>query len=228
MVAKGSSKGSSDAPLHVVGRAVVFRGVGFWFAVSVLLFGMFSLPVSTGVAQANEEVATFDKDDGIPINLSLELAYDRVIVDFVSTSDVSPVCSDGSSDGCTVNGFSTSMIRGVGGIGYGLFSLEASIAYAPRSSLDFGQTTLGLRIETSSDALVSLYIRGAYLKRFGVLTGSGGSLGVGLQLRPIEELTFFAHARVDAATVPGSIQDQGALFSYATSFGCGMRVAMFP
>ncbi|MEM6732642.1 MAG: hypothetical protein AAF658_13875, partial [Myxococcota bacterium] len=89
--------------------------MGFWFAVSVLLFGMFSLPVGTGVAHADEEVATLDNDERIPLTLSLELAYDRVLVDFVSTSDVSPVCSDGSSDGCTVNGFSTSMIRGVGG-----------------------------------------------------------------------------------------------------------------
>lgn len=165
-------------------------------------------------------VAADDGDDLSPFHLSLDVSWVRAKVRFFSTSDVLPTCFE---EVCGPQGFDTAMMRGAVGIGVGGLTLEASMAKAFETDFEHYVWTAGLRLDTNYRGVVSLMIRGAYLERWGAIEGRGGRFGAGLQFRFIRQIVLYAEGSVDVTTVPESMGNQGALFSYGTSIAVGIR-----
>ncbi len=111
---------------------------------------------------------------------------------------------------------------------FGGLSLEATYGWVgDRGPSGGGRRALsvGVRLDSASEAVFSLYFRVAWLQRLGDLSGSGGLGGLGLQLRLLGgRATLFAEAQAEATSVGGPLRDAGAIFSWGTWTGFGLRL----
>lgn len=154
----------------------------------------------------------------------LDVSYMRATQHFVSTGSFVP----GVCDSCTPPTLRSRLLRGSVALGLAGLNVEASVA-RPVEGGDGGFTyTLGVRLDTSYRAHVSLAIRGAYLRRFGQLPGRGGRFGAALQIRIVEALVLYGEGGVDVTSVPQSMSDLGAIVSYSTYMDFGLRFGFAP
>ncbi len=164
-----------------------------------------------------------------PFHVELDVGYVNQAADYVSMTDVVPICPDGSPpENCSPTGRNVHLMRGIAGIGWGGLTLEAAIAMPVASELDLTQVGVGVRFDTSYAGMFSVYFRAHYLIQMGEIEGEGGHVGVGMQLWFIPQMSLYAEAAADLTSVPESMQSQGTLFSYARYFGGGLRFRFAP
>ena len=191
-----------------------------------------SVLLMMSVAALDPSGARADDDEDLsPWRLELDAAYGVSGVRFFTVGAVvSDLCPP---DACTMpvspEGFDAHVARATAGIGFGVITLEASVA-APVSgtAVAYIPWSAGLRLDTSWTDLIAVFFRFAYVGRWGDLEGEGGRAAIGLLLRPIQAIVLYGEASADVTSVPGELRAQGALFSYATFLGGGARFAFSP
>jgi len=193
-----------------------------WIASAVLTVSL----VAVGPTSARA-----DDEDLSPWRLELDAAYGVSSVDFFTVGAVvSDLCPpDACATMATPTGFDASMARATAGLGFGVVTLEASVA-APieGTSAAYIPWTLGLRLDTSWTDLIAVFFRFAYVGRWGAIPGEGGRAGIGLLLRLVQEIVLYGEASADVTTVSEEMRAQGALFSYASFLGGGARFSFSP
>ncbi|MFW6197503.1 MAG: hypothetical protein ACOC5B_01430 [Myxococcota bacterium] len=195
----------------------------------LLLLSLAALPVpalaaDSGGGEAADEDEDEDEDEPFPLHFDFEGAWARQAVRFFSPPDALSPCSDCFQPA----DFHHDLIRFTAGLGWGVFTLEGSVAVPPQreasSGMWVGTWSAGFRVDTSSTALFSAFFRGAYLQRWGTIPGKGGRVAVGAQVRPVRQFVIFGEGSIDAATVPSFMNSAGTIFSYSMSFTFGGRI----
>lgn len=170
-----------------------------------------------------------------PFHVDFDLGYSETRTRFFVASDavdcpegLESVCAEFVDDPPEVD---AQTLRGTIGVGFGILTLEGS-AMLPVQQHVQGEgahigsvLSAGLRIDTGWQSIIALSFRFAYVHRTGDYEGEGGRAGIGLLVRPTQMLSIYGEASVDATTVPETMSDRGAIFSYATMFGGGLRLA---
>lgn len=176
-----------------------------------------------------------EDDDPSPFHVDFDLGYSETRTRFFVASDavdcpegLETVCDEYVEDPPAVN---AQTLRGTVGVGFGILTLEGS-AMLPVQQHVQGEgahigsvLSAGVRIDTGWQSIVALSFRFAYVHRTGDYEGEGARAGVGLLVRPTQMLSIYGEASVDATTVPASMSERGAIFSYATMLGGGLRLA---
>lgn len=183
------------------------------------------LLVALAVALALALVGRARADDAPPmIHIDLDFAVFQTEVDFVDSSDVLAECLPPIP--CGVDGFTTTTARASGSIGLGSLNLEGSLSVPlDLPGVELVTWSAGLRIDSSQDGWLSLQLRLAYVGRLGDVEGQGARAGLGLIVRPAWWISLYAEASAEATSVPTTFNDMGALFSYATHLGGGLRLS---
>ena len=164
-----------------------------------------------------------------PFHVEIGAAYQQQTADYVSMTDVVPICPDGRpAETCAPTGRTLNMVRGLGAIGWGGLNLEASVAMPVDGDIDLTQFGLGIRLDTSYLGVFSVYLRAHYLMQSGDVEAQGGHFGLGMQVWAIPQMAFYAEAAADITSVNEEMQNQGTLFSYARYFGGGIRFRFAP
>ena len=120
------------------------------------------------VALLSLSAISAEAQDISPFHIELGGSYQQQVVDYVSMTDVVPICPDGRpADTCTPTGRTLNMVRGLGAIGWGGLNLEASVAMPVDGDIDLTQFGLGVRLDTSYLGVFSVYLRAHYLMQTG-------------------------------------------------------------
>jgi len=157
-----------------------------------------------------------------PWHVDLEAAYAATEVGFVSQSDVLPTCP---SPPCDARDFTLRTIRGTAGIGHAGLTLEASLAVPADGSPRYVAWSAGARADTAWDALLSMFFRVAYVRRWGELESEGARAGLGLSIGPLQMVALFGEASVEVTGVPDPLRASRTLFSWSTHLGGGVRLS---
>ncbi len=159
-----------------------------------------------------------------PWHAALDVSYVRSTVRFISTASFLPGCTEG----CGPRSISQRMLRGSFAFGLAGLSAEASVARPMEGDTGDLVYSLGVHLDTSYRAHVSLGIRGAYLRRFGQAPGRGGRFAASLQIRVVDDFVLYGEAGLDVTSVSQNMSDNGAILAYATQLGVGLRVVFSP
>lgn len=190
----------------------------------LLTFGL----ILSWTASAFAEEGSAEDEPSI-LHLDLDAAVRRAGIQFFSASDVSPICLDGNPvETCTPIEFSAWLLTGRVGLGFQNFTLEASMTKSVQAAFEYFAWSAGVRLDTSYQAIISMFFRGAIVQRFGDLEGVGGLLGAGIQVRATHWLVPYVEAEIEATSVPEAIFDAGTLFSWSTRLGFGLRMSFTP
>jgi len=135
---------------------------------------------------------------------------------------VPPTCAE--AEPCGPADYALETARVAAAIGHAGFNLEGSLT-APLggSSSGFAAWSAGLRVDTGWDALLSVTLRMAYVRRTDAAGGEGGRGAIGINLRPLVGLAFYGEASADVTSVPSSMN--GTFFSWSTFLGGGVRLS---
>lgn len=173
-----------------------------------------------------------DAPDGIPaVRLELGLSAARSVMRFLSTAQVAAGACEAAGVECSAPASLTApAVVGTVGLGLGRLTLEGSVAMPTRDQVQHSTWTGGVRIDTSLDAILSVFFRLAYVqRRGGGVPGKGGRLGLGLQVRPgVSWLVLYGEAALQATSVPPPLRDTGTVLAYTTWLGGGARFAFGP
>lgn len=217
--------------LRTAGIPPLGLGVTRPLATALLLFGLWQIPVP---AQADggpsDDPPAAEDESPSAFRLELGVGWSRAVRRFMSVATVAGEACEGRSGACRRPASATlPMVRGTAGLGLGALTLEGSVAVPVGGEATSSTWTGGIRIDTSTDAVLSAFFRFAYVHRRGELAGQGGRFGIGAQIRPgVSWLTLFGEAALQASSVPGYMNDRGALFAYTTWLGFGARLAFGP
>jgi hypothetical protein len=122
-------------------------------------------------------------------------------------------------------GFSTTVFEGTAGIGYGILTLEASLAMG-LESVDYTHLAAGVRLDTGM-GFFAFQFRFRYVKRFTEdFAGEGGGAGIGILVRPADWLTLYAEASAEATMLPDSVMAEMQILpvTFSYSGGGGLRI----
>lgn len=200
-------------------------------AASLLAAGLWHLPVpaQAGGAPADEPPAA-EEPSRSAFRLELGLGWSRAVTRYMSVAPAAGERCELAGVACGGPRSTTvPTVRGTAGVGIGALTLEGSVAVPVRGETASSTWTGGIRIDTSTDAVLSVFFRFAYVHRRGELSGQGGRFGLGVQIRPgVRWLTLFGEAALQASSVPTYMNDRGTLFAYTTWLGFGARLAFGP
>ncbi len=186
--------------------------------------GLWLLSVAPSVRA--EEASDSEGSPGA-IRFEPSFALGRVSVGWVWEPEV-PGLYERCGPACAPQGVGGPSLRVGGALLLGGIALEADYGWErARGPAGGGRRALrlGVRLDSSAESTFSLYFRFAWVQRFGELNGSGGLAGIGLQLRILQgRATFFAEAEAEAVSVSELLQDRGAVFSWGTWNGFGLRL----
>jgi len=161
-----------------------------------------------------------EDDDEAPFHLGLDVAWARTRLHFVTGQDVVGRCIE---EPCSLPSLDLRTLRASASIGWRGMALEASLLSAISSDVDHMVWSLGVRFDTSYDALLSFAFRLAYVGRMGEVEGRGGRAGLALQLRPFRAFVLYGEASLDITGVPETFSALGAVFSYSSMLSLGAR-----
>jgi hypothetical protein len=172
-----------------------------------------------GLARADAEPRAFHVD--------VDLSFASLRVGYLSTGDFAPICPDGRlASACRVDGFRAPVLSASAGFGFEAFSLEAGFARAVQGVGRFGAMHAGVRFDTSYRAPFALFFRAGYLRRGGDDGGAGARMGLGLQIRIAHAFVLYGEASAAVLSVPGTMRDNGTIFSWSYGLGGGVRIVM--
>ncbi len=186
-----------------------------------------------------------DDDSPSPWHFDVDLGYGRSEVRFavpasyagacdavtVLPPDTPPELVPTPPVACALPNTTVDVMRGTLGVGNGGFTFEASLV-VDRSVFDGSGSTSepylawsgGVRLDTSWTGVFAFQFRFAYVRRESTgIAGEGGRAGMGLIVRLVPWLVLYGEASIDLTTVPAWMSDGGALFSYTSWYGGGLR-----
>ena len=201
------------------------------------------LVLAASTARADDDD---DDDSPSPWHVDVDLSYGPSDVRFVVPASYAGVCDavtavpagtppeavPAAPAACGLPETTVDVARGTVGVGHGGVTVEASLvldrsvfdASVGGASEPYLAWSAGVRFDSSWTSVLALSFRFAYVRRESTgLAGEGGRAGVGIVLRMIPWLVLYGEASIDATTVPSWMNDGGALFSYTTWLGGGMR-----
>jgi len=201
--------------------------------------------LASGLVLASTARADDADDSPSPWHFDVDVSYGRSEVRFVVPASYAGACDAVTAApagtppealpsppaACALPKTSVDVMRGTLGIGHGGLTLEASLVI-DRSVFDGNASgsepylawSAGVRLDSSWTSAFALSFRFAYVRRESTgIAGEGGRAGIGLLLRPAPWLVLYAEAAIDATTVPAWMNDGGALFSYTSWLGGGLR-----
>ena len=159
-----------------------------------------------------------------PWHAALDVAYVRSSLHFRSIAPVLPDCTED----CQPKALRSRQLRGTFAFGLAGLSVEASLARPVSGDAGDFDYSLGVHLDTSFRAHVSLGIRGAYLRRFGRAPGRGGRLAASLQIRLVQAFVLYGEAGLDVTSVSQNMSDNGVVLAYGTQLALGLRVSFAP
>ncbi len=181
---------------------------------------LFALTLLTPAAALAEEGEEAQRD----FYLDLDVSMLQLDLGFLQTNDFVSTCAPGAS--CGFQGLTDLAVRGGAAVGVGGTALEATMTtLVGDGSPPLAVFSGGVRFDTSREAVVSVQIRLAYVYRWGLAEGMGGRAGLGLVIHPVWWLAGYAEASAEITTVPTEMNALGALFSYTTYLGGGLRLS---
>lgn len=129
---------------------------------------------------------------------------------------------------CRVEGIDRmDVARASFGIGYGVLTIEGSVAIPAREPLPYRALSAGVRLQTSADAPIALAFRFAYLRSsVRGLEGQGGRAALAFVMRFDAAFQLYAEGSIEATTVPSELQETGTVLSYVPLVGAGIRMTL--
>lgn len=153
-----------------------------------------------------------------PFHVSVGFAWQRAQLRFVTPLEFAV-----AGCGCGMENRAADLMRGSASIGWAGLSVEGSVARSIRTPEPFTQWAVGVRLDTSYRAALSLAIGAAYVRRTGAILGEGGRASAALQLRFIRQIVIYAEGGVDVTNAP---QNDETLLSYSFFYSVGLRVVL--
>jgi hypothetical protein len=177
-------------------------------------------------AESSDEEVVEEEDGPKTFHADVDVGYGVSTVRFVSPADVVPALCP-TDEACDALDFDAHLLRGLLSIGLGGFSIEGGLELPIAGNTDFHAWTIGVRVDTATDAWVSIQVRIAYLRREGPLEGMGARGSAGLVVRPFEWGMLYGEASADVTSVPQAMAEAGTLFAYSYYFGGGLRFSFW-
>jgi hypothetical protein len=179
-----------------------------------------------GATEAEAEVVEEEDEGPKTFHADIDVGYGVSTVRFVSPADVVPALCP-ADEPCDALDFDSHLLHGMLSIGLGGFSIEGGLELPIAGNTDYHAWTLGVRVDTATDAWVSIQVRIAFLQREGPIEGMGARGSAGLVVRPFEWGALYGEAAADVTSVPQAMSDAGTLFAYSYYFGGGLRFSFW-